>query len=136
MLKKKKYEDMRSCWEFGEAEECRRGLMLGMGYTEEELHRPLIGIVNSWNEYNPGHVHLNKLAERVKQGVREAGGLPLEVMTTGICDGMVLKDPKYIEVTGLFTPRGGISIYPYANYGRPGTKYEELAAYRLQQHDI
>ena len=49
MLKKKKYEDMRSCWEFGEAEECRRGLMLGMGYTEEEIHRPLIGIVNSWN---------------------------------------------------------------------------------------
>ena len=98
MLKKKKYEDMRSCWEFGEAEECRRGLMLGMGYTEDEIHRPLIGVVNSWNEYNPGHVHLNKLAERVKQGIREAGGLPLEVMTTGICDGMVLKDPKYIEV--------------------------------------
>ena len=94
----KKYEDMRSCWEFGEASECRRGLMLGMGYTEEELHRPLIAVVDSWNEYNPGHVHLNQLAERVKQGVREAGGLPLEVMTTAICDGMVLKDPKYIEV--------------------------------------
>lgn len=98
MLKKKKYEDMRSCWEFGEAEECRRGLMYGMGYTKEEIERPLIGVVNSWNEYNPGHVHLDKLAQRVKQGVREAGGLPLEVMTTGICDGMVLKDPKYIEV--------------------------------------
>ena len=95
---KKKYEDMRSCWEFGEASECRRGLMLGMGYSEEELHRPLIAIVNSWNEYNPGHVHLKELAERVKQGVREAGGLPLEVMTTAICDGMVLKDPKYIEI--------------------------------------
>ena len=51
-------------------------------------------------------------------------------------DLIALMDPKYIEVTGLFTPRGGISIYPYANYGRPGTKYEELAAYRLQQHDI
>ncbi len=94
----RKYEDMRSCWEFGEANECRRGLMLGMGYTEEELHRPLIAVVDSWNEYNPGHVHLNQLAERVKQGIREAGGLPLEVMTTAICDGMVLKDPKYIEV--------------------------------------
>lgn len=89
---------LRSQWEFGEASECRRGLMLGMGYTEEEMKRPLIAIVNSWNEYNPGHVHLNQLAERVKQGVREAGGLPLEVMTTGICDGMVLKDPKYIEI--------------------------------------
>lgn len=95
---KRKYEDMRSCWEFGEASECRRGLMLGMGYSEEELHRPLIAVVNSWNEYNPGHVHLKELAERVKQGVREAGGLPLEVMTTAICDGMVLKDPKYIEI--------------------------------------
>lgn len=95
---KKTYKDMRSNWEFGEASECRRGLMLGMGYTEEELQRPLIAIVNSWNEYNPGHVHLRDLAERVKQGVREAGGLPLEVMTTAICDGMVLKDPKYIEI--------------------------------------
>lgn len=95
---KKKYEEMRSCWEFGEASECRRGLMLGMGYSEEELHRPLIAVVNSWNEYNPGHVHLRDLAERVKQGVREAGGLPIEVMTTAICDGMVLKDPKYIEI--------------------------------------
>ena len=45
-----------------------------------------------------------------------------------------LMDPKYIEVTGLFYPRGGISIYPYANYARPGTKYEELAAERLNRH--
>lgn len=95
---KEKLKRLRSQWEFGEAGECRRGLMLGLGYTEEELNRPLIAIVNSWNEYNPGHIHLHQLAERVKQGVREAGGLPLEVMTTGICDGMVLKDPKYIEV--------------------------------------
>lgn len=89
---------LRSQWEFGEASECRRGLMMGMGYSDEEMKRPLIGIVNSWNEYNPGHVHLQKVAERVKAGIREAGGLPLEVMTTGICDGMVLKDPRYIEV--------------------------------------
>ena len=94
----KQLSELRSQWEFGEAEECRRGLMCGMGYTEEELRRPLIAVVNSWNEYNPGHVHLKELAERVKQGVREAGGLPLEVMTTAICDGMVLKDPKYIEI--------------------------------------
>ena len=94
----KKYEDMRSCWEFGEASECRKGLMCGMGYTVEEQKRPLIGVVNSWNEYNPGHVHLDKLAERVKQGIREAGGLPVEVQTTAVCDGMVMKDPRYIEV--------------------------------------
>lgn len=97
-MSKKSYSDMRSNWEFGEASECRKGLMCGMGYTVEEQKRPLIGVVNSWNEYNPGHVHLDKLAERVKQGIREAGGLPVEVMTTAVCDGMVMKDPRYIEV--------------------------------------
>ena len=97
-MAKKEYKDMRSNWEFGEASECRRGLMCGMGYTLEEQRRPLIGVVNSWNEYNPGHVHLDKLAKRVKDGIREAGGLPVEVMTTAVCDGMVLKDPRYIEV--------------------------------------
>ena len=90
--------NLRSKWEFGEARECRRGLLCGMGISPEEQARPLIGVVNSWNEYNPGHVHLKALAERVKQGVRDAGGYPVEVMTTGICDGMVLKDPKYIEI--------------------------------------
>ena len=45
-----------------------------------------------------------------------------------------LMDTKYIEVTGLFTPRGGISIHPYANYGRPGTKYEQLATERLAKY--
>ncbi|MEL7587266.1 MAG: preQ(1) synthase [Prolixibacteraceae bacterium] len=47
-----------------------------------------------------------------------------------------LMDPRYIEVWGKFLPRGGLSIDPYANYGRPGTKYEELAWYRLQHHDM
>ena len=47
-----------------------------------------------------------------------------------------LMDPKYIEVIGLFTPRGGISIYPYANYGRPGTKYEQLAEQRLLAYQV
>ena len=46
-------------------------------------------------------------------------------------DLIALMDPKYIEVTGIFTPRGGISIYPYANYGMPGTEYEQLAKQRL-----
>ena len=45
-----------------------------------------------------------------------------------------LMDPKYIEVIGLFTPRGGISIHPYANYGRPGSRYEILATYRLDNY--
>ena len=58
------------------------------------------------------------------------------------CVNIIMKDliklmePKYIEVVGLFLPRGGISIYPYANYGKPGTKYEQLAAQRLTQHQI
>ena len=47
-----------------------------------------------------------------------------------------LMDPKYIEVIGLFTPRGGISIYPYANYGRPGTKYEKMAEQRMLNHKV
>ncbi len=107
---------LRSQWEFGEASECRRGLMRGMGYSEEELKRPLIGIVNSWNEYNPGHVHLNQLAERVKQGVREAGGLPVEVMTTGICDGMVLKDPRYIEIPSRNSIADQVEITAEGNF--------------------
>ena len=47
-------------------------------------------------------------------------------------DLIALMDPKYIEVTGLFTPRGGISIHPYANYGQPGTPYEQMARRRLE----
>ena len=56
------------------------------------------------------------------------------------CVNIIMKDliklmaPKYIEVTGIFTPRGGISIYPYANYGKPGTKYEKLAEQRFFNH--
>ena len=58
------------------------------------------------------------------------------------CVNIIMKDlislmqPKYIEVTGIFVPRGGISIYPFANYGKPGTKYEEMAHYRLLHHDL
>ena len=57
------------------------------------------------------------------------------------CVNIIMKDliklmnPKYIEVTGIFTPRGGISIYPYANYGRPGTKFEQMAEHRLMNRE-
>lgn len=47
-----------------------------------------------------------------------------------------LMDPRYIEVTGIFTPRGGIAIHPYANYGKSGTKFEQLAWERLSKHDL
>lgn len=58
------------------------------------------------------------------------------------CVNLIMKDliklmePKYIEVTGIFTPRGGISIYPYTNYGKPGTSYEEMAKHRLMNREI
>ena len=58
------------------------------------------------------------------------------------CVNIIMKDlvklmaPKYIEVIGLFTPRGGISIYPYANYGQPGTKYEKMAEQRMLNHRV
>ena len=57
------------------------------------------------------------------------------------CVNIIMKDlirlmnPKYIEVTGFFLPRGGISIYPYANYGRKGTKYERIAEERMLRHE-
>ena len=107
---------LRSKWEFGEASECRRGLLCGMGISPEEQAKPLIGVVNSWNEYNPGHVHLKALAERVKQGIRDAGGLPFEVMTTGICDGMVLKDPRYIELPSRNSIADQVEITVEGNY--------------------
>ena len=50
-------------------------------------------------------------------------------------DLIALMDPRYIEVTGFFLPRGGISIHPYANYGRPGTRYEEMAYKRLSERE-
>jgi 7-cyano-7-deazaguanine reductase len=51
-------------------------------------------------------------------------------------DLMLLMDPKYIEVWGKFLPRGGLSIDPYCNYGKPGTKYEKMAEYRMMNHDL
>ena len=48
----------------------------------------------------------------------------------------VLAQSAAVGLVGIFTPRGGISIYPYCNYGRPGTKYEELAEYRMRNHDL
>jgi len=67
---------------------------------------------------------------------RNHGDFHEDCVNTIMKDLIRLMDPKYIEVVGLFTPRGGISIYPYANYGRPGTKYEQLAAERLAHHQL
>lgn len=51
-------------------------------------------------------------------------------------DLIALMNPKYIEIWGKFLPRGGLSIDPFSNYGKPGTKYEEMAWYRMQNHDL
>ena len=67
---------------------------------------------------------------------RSHGDFHEDCVNTIMKDLVRLMDPKYIEVTGLFTPRGGISIYPYANYGRPGTKYEQMAEFRMLHHDL
>ena len=66
---------------------------------------------------------------------RNHGDFHEDVVNTIMKDLVRLMDPKYIEVTGFFTPRGGISIYPYVNYGRPGTKWEELARKRFDSHE-
>ena len=66
---------------------------------------------------------------------RSHGGFHEDCVNMIMKDLIKLMDPKYIEVTGFFVPRGGISIYPYANYGRPGTKYEALAQERFARHE-
>ncbi len=65
---------------------------------------------------------------------RSNGDFHEDCVNTIMKDLVKLMDPKYLEVTGFFTPRGGISIYPYANYGRPGTQWEQLAWERFSKH--
>jgi len=67
-----------------------RSLFKAMGYTDEEINRPLIGVVNSKNEIIPGHIHLDKITEAVKAGIRMAGGTPVEFGAIGVCDGIAM----------------------------------------------
>lgn len=67
-----------------------RALLKATGLTEEEIKRPAIGVVNSQNEVIPGHIHLDKIAEAVKAGIRMAGGTPIEFPTIGVCDGIAM----------------------------------------------
>ncbi len=67
-----------------------RSLFKAMGYTDEELERPLIGVINSKSEIIPGHIHLDKIAEAVKAGIRIAGGTPVEFGSIGVCDGIAM----------------------------------------------
>jgi len=67
---------------------------------------------------------------------RNHGGFHEDSVNIIMKDLINLMQPKYIEVLGLFVPRGGISIYPYANFGLPGTKYERMAEHRMLNHDM
>ena len=67
-----------------------RSLFNALGMTEEELNRPIIGVVNSYNEIVPGHMNLDKIAEAVKKGVYMAGGTPVEVPAIAVCDGIAM----------------------------------------------
>jgi len=67
-----------------------RSLFYAMGYTEEELARPLIAVVSAHSEIVPGHMHLDKITEAVKAGVRMAGGTPIMVPAIGVCDGIAM----------------------------------------------
>ena len=64
-----------------------RAHLRGMGLVNEELAKPFIGVINTYNEMHPGHIHLNRIGQLVKDGVREAGGVPFEVNTISLCDG-------------------------------------------------
>ena len=68
----------------------KRSLLKSMGYTSAQIEKPLIGIVNSWNEIIPGHIHLNTISRAVKDGVLSAGGTPMEFNTIGVCDGLAM----------------------------------------------
>lgn len=74
-----------------------RSLFYAMGYTKDELEKPLIGVVNSGNEMIPGHIHLDIITNAVKIGILEAGGTPMEFRVIGICDGIAMghKGMKY-----------------------------------------
>jgi dihydroxy-acid dehydratase len=68
----------------------QRSLLRATGLADEDMEKPFIGIANSWNDIVPGHIHLNELAEEVRQGIIEAGGVPLTFGVPGVCDGVAM----------------------------------------------
>ena len=68
----------------------QRSLYKALGFTDEELARPIVGVVNAFSEIVPGHTHLNQICDAVKAGVRMAGGTPVTVPSIGICDGIAM----------------------------------------------
>jgi dihydroxy-acid dehydratase len=118
-----------------------RSLFSAVGMLPEELERPIIGIANSASELIPGHIHLNRIAQAVKDGVRLAGGTPFEFGTIGICDGIAMNHEgmKYslgsreliadsVEVMGKAYPFDGMVLIPNCDKIIPGMM---MAALRL-----
>ena len=118
-----------------------RSLFKAMGYTDEELGRPLIGVVNSANEIIPGHVHLGLLAQDAKAGIRMAGGTPVEFPAIGVCDGIAMghEGMKYslasreliadsIEIMAMAHPFDGLVMVTNCDKIVPGML---MAALRL-----
>lgn len=68
----------------------QRSLLYAAGFTEDEIKKPLIGVVSAQSEIIPGHMHLSKIAEAVKAGIYAAGGTPVVVPAIGVCDGIVM----------------------------------------------
>jgi len=118
-----------------------RSLFKAMGYTDEEIARPIIGVVNSANEIVPGHMHLDIITDAVKAGVRSAGGTPVEFPTIGVCDGIAMNHEgmKYslasreliadsIEIMAVAHPFDGLVLVPNCDKIIPGML---MAALRL-----
>jgi dihydroxy-acid dehydratase len=110
-----------------------RSLFKSMGFTDEEIARPMVGIANSANEIVPGHIHLDRIAEAVKAGVRLAGGTPIEFNTIGVCDGIAMNHEgmKYslcsreliadsVEIMARAHPFDGIVAIPNCDKVVPG----------------
>lgn len=118
-----------------------RSLFRAMGYTQAELDRPIIGIANSANEIIPGHIHLDKITEAVKAGIRHAGGTPVEFGTIGVCDGIAMNHDgmRYslasreliadsVEIMATAHPFDGLVLVPNCDKIVPGML---MAALRL-----
>ncbi|MFO7928372.1 MAG: dihydroxy-acid dehydratase [Candidatus Humimicrobiaceae bacterium] len=118
-----------------------RSLLKAMGLSDEEISRPIIGVVNSANELIPGHIHLDKITEAVKAGIRVGGGTPQEFSTIGVCDGIAMnhKGMKYslasreiiadsIEATAMAHPFDGLVLVTNCDKIVPGML---MAALRL-----
>jgi len=110
-----------------------RSLLKAMGYTDEEIGRPLIGVANAFNELIPGHIHLRQIVDAVKAGIRMAGGTPMEFGGIGVCDGIAMNHlgMRYslasreliadsVEVMAQAHPFDGLVVVPSCDKITPG----------------